>query len=57
MESLACYPAEMTHASIPAEERARRGIGGGLVRLSAGIEDAEDLLEDIERALEAARRG
>lgn len=56
VESLASYPAEMTHASLPAEDRERRGISGGLVRLSVGIEDAEDLLGDVEQALEAVGR-
>lgn len=51
VESLACYPAEMTHGSIPAEERERRGITAGLVRLSVGVEDVEDLIEDLDRAL------
>lgn len=55
VESLASYPAEMTHASLAPAERERRGLSGGLVRLSVGIEDAEDLLEDIERGLKAAR--
>jgi len=54
VESLACHPASMTHAGLPEEERTRRGIGPGLVRLSVGIEDAADLLEDLEQALEAA---
>lgn len=57
VESLACYPARMTHASIPEAERERRGIAGGLVRLSVGIEDIEDILGDIEQALEAVDRG
>jgi cystathionine beta-lyase/cystathionine gamma-synthase len=56
VESLACYPARMTHASIPEAERERRGIGGGLVRLSVGIEDVEDLVEDLDRALREASR-
>lgn len=51
VESLACHPATMTHASIPEAERLRRGITPGLVRLSVGIEDAEDLLVDLARAL------
>jgi cystathionine gamma-lyase len=55
VESLASLPAEMTHASVPAEERARRGIDEGLVRLSLGIEDPEDLLGDVAQALEAMR--
>lgn len=57
VESLASLPAEMTHASVPAPERARRGITGGLVRLSVGIEDAEDLLGDVAQALEVTRIG
>ena len=51
VESLACHPATMTHASMPEEERLRRGIMPGTIRLSVGIEDPEDLLEDLERAL------
>lgn len=57
VESLASYPAEMTHASLPPEDRARRGIDGGLVRLSVGIEDVADLLEDVEQALAVVRHG
>jgi cystathionine gamma-lyase len=57
VESLASYPAEMTHASVPAEERERRGISGGLVRLSVGIEDVEDLVGDLDQALGAVARG
>jgi len=51
VESLIEHPAIMTHASIPAETRARLGIGDGLVRISAGIEHAEDLIEDLRRGL------
>ncbi|HAY3550236.1 cystathionine gamma-synthase [Elizabethkingia meningoseptica] len=51
VESLANHPAMMTHASIPAEKRAELGITDDLVRLSVGIEDAEDLLQDVEQAL------
>ncbi|PKM98037.1 MAG: cystathionine gamma-synthase [Elusimicrobia bacterium HGW-Elusimicrobia-3] len=51
VESLACYPAVMTHAAIPERDRLKRGITSGLVRLSAGIENSEDLIGDIERAL------
>jgi len=40
----------MTHASVPAEERHRLGITDGLVRLSVGIEDVEDLIADLEKA-------
>lgn len=51
VESLVSYPAAMTHASIPEPERLARGIGNGLIRLSVGIEDADDLREDILQAL------
>ena len=54
VESLAEHPARMTHASIPAAERKRAGVGDGLIRLSIGIEDAADLVADLEDALEAA---
>jgi cystathionine gamma-lyase len=51
VESLVCHPATMTHASIPADMRQARGIDDGLVRLSVGIEDVEDLQEDLQAAL------
>lgn len=51
VESLISVPARMTHASIPAERRAELGITDGLVRISVGIEDIEDLIEDLEQAL------
>src|SRR5205814_6679507 len=51
VESLISHPATMTHASIPAEIRQARGIGDGLVRLSVGIEDVDDLTEDLRQAL------
>jgi cystathionine gamma-lyase len=51
VESLVCHPATMTHASIPADDRRARGIDDGLVRLSVGIEDADDLQEDLRQAL------
>jgi cystathionine gamma-lyase len=51
VESLVCYPATMTHASIPADVRQARGVDDGLVRLSVGIEEVEDLQEDLRRAL------
>jgi cystathionine beta-lyase/cystathionine gamma-synthase len=54
VESLAEHPGRMTHASIPPEERERIGVGGGLIRLSIGVEDAEDLVADLEQALGAA---
>jgi len=52
-ESLAQHPASMTHSSYTPEERARYGISEGLVRLSVGLEDIDDLLADIEQALKA----
>lgn len=51
VESLAEHPAIMTHASLPAEARRTLGIGDGLIRLSVGLEDVEDLREDLERGL------
>ncbi|MCY8835524.1 PLP-dependent transferase, partial [Bacillus atrophaeus] len=51
VESLISVPARMTHASIPRERRLELGITDGLVRISVGIEDAEDLLADLEQAL------
>jgi len=51
VESLAGHPASMTHASIPAEERAKTGLSDSLIRLSVGIEDAGDLVEDLEQAI------
>ncbi|AIG28368.1 bifunctional cystathionine gamma-lyase/homocysteine desulfhydrase [Brevibacillus sp. 7WMA2] len=51
VESLIGLPARMTHASIPAERRAELGITDGLLRISVGIEDVEDLMEDLEQAL------
>ncbi|WP_010093781.1 bifunctional cystathionine gamma-lyase/homocysteine desulfhydrase [Ornithinibacillus scapharcae] len=51
VESLISLPAKMTHASIPADRRAELGITDGLIRVSVGIEDAEDLIEDLEQAL------
>jgi cystathionine beta-lyase/cystathionine gamma-synthase len=51
VESLIGHPAIMTHASVPLEMRTRMGVSDGLVRLSVGIEDVADLLEDLETAL------
>ena len=56
VESLANHPATMTHASVPADRRKQLGINDGLVRLSVGIEDGEDLVEDLERAMKAVGR-
>ena len=52
VESLAGHPATMSHGSLPPDERAARGITDGLVRLSVGIEDVNDLLADLARGLE-----
>ncbi|MEH6993116.1 bifunctional cystathionine gamma-lyase/homocysteine desulfhydrase [Neobacillus drentensis] len=52
VESLISVPARMTHASIPAERRAELGITDGLVRISVGLEDVEDLIDDLKQALE-----
>ncbi|KAH9478060.1 Cystathionine gamma-lyase [Psilocybe cubensis] len=54
VESLAEHPAQMTHGSIPAEERALLGIGENLVRLSVGVEEEEDLVEDVVQAVRKA---
>lgn len=52
VESILSYPVKMSHASVPEEERLKQGITDGLVRLSVGIEDADDLLDDIKNALD-----
>ncbi len=54
VESLVCHPASMTHASIPYETRQKVGITEGLIRLSVGIENAGDLLADLEQAITAS---
>lgn len=51
VESLINHPASMTHASIPKEERIKNGLSDSLIRLSIGVEDAEDLIEDLSQAL------
>lgn len=51
VESLVNHPASMTHASIPKEERTKNGLVDSLIRLSIGVEDAEDLIADLEQAL------
>jgi cystathionine beta-lyase/cystathionine gamma-synthase len=56
VESLVGIPARMTHGSIPAEDRARRGITDNLIRLSVGIEDPDDLIDDLRDALDASAR-
>ncbi len=55
VESLACHPATMTHASIPKDIREKVGITDGLIRLSPGIEGREDIIADLEQAIEEAR--
>lgn len=52
VESLINHPASMTHASIPQEERIKNGLSDSLIRLSIGVEDVEDLIEDLNQALE-----
>jgi len=51
VESLINHPASMTHASIPREERIKNGLSDSLIRLSVGIEDADDLCEDLDKAI------
>ena len=53
---MAQVPALMTHASVSAEERATLGITDNLIRLSLGVEDTDDLIEDADRALEASQK-
>ena len=55
VESLITHPGRMTHGSIPAEEREARGVTDGLLRLSVGIEDVDDLIADLQTALEATK--
>ncbi len=51
VESLINHPATMTHASIPREERLKVGLKDSLIRLSVGVEDADDLIEDLKQAI------
>ena len=51
VESLCGHPSSMTHASIPKEERLKAGLKDTLIRLSVGVEDAEDLIADLEQAI------
>jgi cystathionine beta-lyase/cystathionine gamma-synthase len=51
VESLINHPASMTHASIPREQRIRNGLSDSLIRLSVGIEDADDLIADLRAAI------
>lgn len=54
VETLIEHPASMTHASVPAEVRAKLGITDNFIRLSCGVEDVEDIMADIDQALEKA---
>jgi len=51
VETLISHPAIMTHASVPAERRAALGISDGLIRISVGLEDVDDLRADLEQAI------
>lgn len=53
VESLAEHPGRMTHSSLPEKERRAMGITDDLIRLSVGVEDAQDLLDDVRKALES----
>jgi len=55
IKSLVSHPATMTHKTIPAEKRRRAGVADSLIRLSAGLEDTEDLLEDLRQALDKVK--
>lgn len=55
VESLVCHPASMTHASIPYEIRQKVGITEGLIRLSVGIENVDEIIKDLETAIQAAK--
>jgi cystathionine gamma-lyase/cystathionine beta-lyase len=54
VESLINHPASMTHASIPREERIKNGLNDTLIRLSVGIEDIDDLIADLDQAINKA---
>lgn len=56
VESLVCHPATMTHAAFPAEIRRQIGITDSLIRLSVGIENVDDLIDDLEQAIFASKR-
>jgi len=51
VESLVCHPASMTHGSVPEADRQRLGINDNLLRLSVGVEDVRDLIDDLDRVL------
>jgi cystathionine beta-lyase len=50
VKSLLCHPAQMTHKSIPAEKRRAAGVADSLIRLSVGLEEVEDLINDLQNA-------
>jgi cystathionine beta-lyase/cystathionine gamma-synthase len=52
VETLICHPASMTHASVPPERRLAIGLTDSLVRISVGVEDPQDLIEDLKQALD-----
>ena len=54
VETMITHPASMTHADVPPKDRRRRGLTDGLVRLSVGVEDVEDIISDLEQSLAAA---
>lgn len=56
VKSLLCHPATMTHKSIPAEKRKASGVADSLIRLSVGLEDAEDLIKDLQNALQSVKK-
>lgn len=56
VKSLLCHPAQMTHKSIPAEKRKAAGVADGLIRLSVGLEEAADLIEDLEQAFTRCKK-
>lgn len=56
VKSLVCHPARMTHASIPADQRAALGLSDTLIRLSPGIDHADDLIEDLVKGLDRTVR-
>jgi cystathionine gamma-lyase/cystathionine beta-lyase/cystathionine gamma-lyase/homocysteine desulfhydrase len=53
VETLISHPATMTHGAVPKKDRARIGVTDGLVRISVGLEDAEDLIADLKQALKS----
>ena len=57
VESLVCHPATMTHAAIPAETRRQVGIVDELIRFSVGLENVDDLIEDLKQAIEKTKKG